>query len=224
MNNNLSSDKNLSDAIKNFDLCDNNFILSERKSPSNAIYSLAFGNKKNHSDKNEKNLKRDEKELIKQFSELKELNNSHNRQLIKKLNLEEQIKKNSFEQIYHINKLNNLEETKEFLYDVERVRKKIKIGSMALVFYSVYAIMEFYDSKTKIYKNVRQLINENPSQKNLFNYKINLMIGVPLLAFVYYQFRQYKNIEDKYKETIRKKYYNDDSGLNNFNLAMNLKY
>jgi len=224
MNNNLSSHKNLSDAINNFDLCDNNFISSDRKSPSNAICSMAFGNKKNQSDKNEKTMKRDEKELIKQFTELKESSNSHNMQLIKKLNVEEQIKKNSFEQIYHINKLNNLPETKEFMYDVEKVKKKIKIGSAALVFYSVHAIMEFYDSKTKIYENVRDLINENPSRKNLFNYKRNLMIGVPLLAFVFYQFKQYKLIEDKYKETIRKKYYNEDSGLNDFNLAMNLKY
>jgi hypothetical protein len=224
MNNNLNIDKNLSDSIKNFNLCKNEFIASEHKGPSNTIFSYAFGNKKNYSDKNETNIKGDEKELIKQFSELREINNLENRNLIKKLNIEEQIKKNSFEHIYKMNKLNNLPETKEFLYDIEKVKKKIKIGTVAFVFYSVYAIMEFYDSKTKIYENVRSLINDNPSKMNLFNYKRNLILGVPLIAFILYQNRQYKNIERDYKDTIRKKYYDEESGLENFNLAMNFKY
>jgi hypothetical protein len=224
MNNNLNIDKNISDVIKNFNLCNNEFIKSESKDVRGALFPHESGNKKNYSEKNEINIKRDEKELIKKFNELKDINSDGNNKIIKKLNIEEKIKTNSFENSYRINKMNNLPESKEFAHDMEKVKKKIKIGSAIFVFYSVYALMEFYDSKSKINENVQDLINKKQSKANLFNYKLNLMIGIPIVMFLYYQVRQYKKIESSYKEVIRNKYYDEESGCENFNLAFKIKY
>ena len=80
------------------------------------------------------------------------------------------------------------------------------------------------NSKLKIYDNVKDLINEKRSKANLFNYKLNIMVGVPIVLFTYYQIRQYKRIEANYKEVIRSKYYDEESGCDNFNLAINIKY
>ena len=224
MNNNLNIDKNLSDVIKNFSSCNNEFIKSEKKDARSVIFSYGSDNKKNYSEKNDLNTKRDEKELIKKFTDLKEITSEGNKSLIKKLNIEEQIKTNSFENNYRINKLNNLPESKEFTKEIEKVKKKIKIGAVTFVFFSVYALMEFYDSKSKIYDNVKDLINEKRSKANLFNYKLNIMVGLPILLFIYYQIKQYKKIERKYKEVIRNKYYDEESGCDNFNLALTMKY
>jgi hypothetical protein len=224
MNNNLNFGTNFSEAIKNFNLCDNEFIQSENKGARNVIFSYAFGTKKNNFNKSNLNNKRDEKELVQQFQEMKEMNHLGNKKLIQKLKIEDQIKTKSFENLYIMNKLNNLPETKEFKNNLEKVKKKIKIATVTLVFYSVNAIIEFYDSKTKIYENVRDLINDNRSKVNLFNYKRNLIIGLPILAFLYYQHSQYKKIENDYKDLIRKKYYDEESALENFNLAAYLKY
>ena len=53
MNNNLNIDKNISDVIKNFNLCNNEFIKSESKDVRAALFPNESGNKKNYSEKNE---------------------------------------------------------------------------------------------------------------------------------------------------------------------------
>lgn len=224
MNNNLSIGTNLSGAIKNFNLCNNEFIMSDNKGARNAILSYAFGNKKNNFHKNEGVIKKDEKEIAQQFSELKQMNQIDNKKLIKKLNIEDQIKSKTFENVYFMNKLNNLPETKLFKEDLEKVKKKITFATVALTFYTVYALMEFYDSKSKIYDNVKDLMNDRRSKVNLFNYKRNMMIGLPLLLFLYLQYSNYRKIEIAYKDLIREKYYDEENALENFKMVADVKY
>jgi hypothetical protein len=223
--------KNFSDNINNFNLCDNPFISNGNKNKSNRekVTDILFNEQdarntlKNISQSATSNFftyQADKLKLQNSFFEnhVDQLNksafNKNKREIMQHPMLNKRIRDNSFRQFLLVNKLYQSEEYNSFKDRFEKISKRLNVTMGGIIFYSMYILMNVYESKLRIYETTADLISDKKTYLGKINYKLHFTVMLPLFGIIYYLKKKRNLIEDDFHKVIKDKYFDDSIDFN----------
>lgn len=217
-NNKIINDKNFSDNISNFNLCNNSFISNgteNREYLDKILFSQENGSKKANSsfqvNKNDYNV---EKQL-----ERKMLLNSNT--VIKNQEIEESIKDRTFKQFVMMNNLQNSEEYEIFKDRFDKAKKRSQIIMGLMCFYSMFILNNVYENQINTYQNTTDLINNKLTKYSKINFKLHFIVMTPLIGLLYYSKIKGNKIQEEFNKVLKDKYYDEDMfNLNDFKITL----
>jgi hypothetical protein len=239
MNNKSKNDitKNFSDNVNNFNLCENPFISNGDKKKSNRekVTDILFSEQdtkntfKNISESATSNFftyQADKLKLQNSYFDrhVEQLNkseyNKNKAEIMKHPMLDKKITDNSFRQFLLINKLYQSDEYYSFKDRFQKISKIFNVTLGGIIFYSMYILMNAYESKLRIYETTADLISDKKIYLGKINYKLHFKIMLPLFGIVYYLKIKRNLIEDDFHKIIKDKYFDDSIDFNYVKISL----
>jgi hypothetical protein len=227
MNNKLSKgfDKNFSDNVNNFNLCDNPFISNGGSTSRETVTNVLFNNKEandnsGHSQFGNLPYQTDTSTMQNAFFEkqIDKLNKSafskNQREFSQHPMLNRAIKDNSFKHFLLVNRLYQSEEYDMFKSRFDKVRQRINITMGIICFYSMYILMNVYESKMRIYETTADLISNKKTFLTKINYKMHFAVMLPLIGILYYLKGKRQIVDDEFEKVVKEKYFDETIDYN----------
>ncbi len=150
-----------------------------------------------------------------QIEKLKNIQTNRTIRLLKDPKLREQIEKNTLEQFLKINKVVLSEDYDKFKPKIDKNIKRIELVQGFLTFYSIYFMINLYESKKTIFDKTADLINKTPRKLAIFNYKLHLIVFTSLFTALFFLFSKSKRINNEFRQKLREKYFQEGFDLSN---------
>jgi hypothetical protein len=205
--NNSEQGSNLSDLITNFKLCNNKFVKSPGDDITEQMMRYALRPKDNY---NESSLPNSGISFENKIDSMKKLRIEDNKQLLKKLNLDDKIKEQTFRQIMHQKRLKNLPEYEQFKDRHINIKKKLNFGIVTFLSLSIYTLMNFHDNQLKIYNNMKDFVDNKPQKFQFTNLKIPFLLFIPIVSFILYNYKNIKALEKEYNKVLQQNYFDEE--------------